>query len=100
MQKINTELEDLTRAPRAVNDLSGEFSLKETIVAIKRIKARKVPGLDNIHPELVLHKGLMATNSLRQFCSVCMKTSELSKVWCYTKIIGLLKLNKSPVDHK
>ena len=54
-------------------------------------------GMDNIHPEFILHLGSKATHWLRSFCSNCFRTSKLPKIWRRAKVITLLKPNK-PVD--
>ena len=78
-------------------NLSGDCINDEMVLAIKHLKPNKAPGIDNIHPSFILHQGSKATNWLRSFCSICFRTSKISKIWRHAKVIALLKTNK-PVD--
>ena len=88
-RKIMGEVYDLRRAPSADANLSGDFTSSEIKSAIKHLKPNKAAGIDNIHPEFILHQGSKATEWLRLFCSVCYRTSKLPKIWWRAKIIAL-----------
>ena len=99
-RKIKSEIRDLRNAPSADHDLSSDFTIFEITTAIKRLKLNKAPGIDNVHPEFVSHQGSTATEWLRLFYSVCLRSSKIPKIWRRTKVIALLKPNKSPDDQK
>ena len=65
--------------------------------AIRHLKPGKSPGIDNIHPEFILHQGPKANEWLRLFCSECFHWSKLPKIWRRAKVIALPKPNK-PLD--
>jgi hypothetical protein len=96
-RKTNNEVNDLHRAPSADANLSGDFTKDEFKLATKHLKPRKAAGIDNIHPEFIMHQGNKATGWLISFCSLCYRTSKLPKIWRRAKIIALPKPNK-PVD--
>ena len=91
------EVYDLRRGPSADANLSGDFTSSEIKSAIKHLKPNKAAGIDNIHPEFILHQDSKATEWLRLFCSVCYRTSKLPKIWRRAKIIALPKPGK-PID--
>ena len=63
-RKTIGEVHDLRRAPSADLNLSGDFTNDEMVSAIKHLKPNKAPGIDNIHPEFILHQGSKATEYL------------------------------------
>ena len=96
-RKISGEVNVLRRAPSVDLNLSGDFTYDEMELAFKHLKPNKAAGLDNIHPEFILHQGSKATEWLRSFCSLCLRTSKLPKLWRRAKIIALPKPYK-PLD--
>ena len=99
-REITVEVRELRTAPSADMNLSGEFTMKEIEAAIKRQKANKAPGPDNIHPEFIIHHGKKAKEWLLQLYSMCLKTSRLPKIWRRAKIIALAKPSKPLEDPK
>ena len=99
-RKTIGELNDLRRAPSVDANLSGEFIKDEMKLAIKHLKPNKAAGIDNIHPEFILHQCSKATEWLRSFFSLYFFTSKLPKIWRRAKVIALLKPNKLLEDPK
>ncbi|XP_038075621.1 uncharacterized protein LOC119743290 [Patiria miniata] len=99
-RKITGEVNDLRRAPCADRNLSGDFTNDKIVSALKHLKPNKAAGIDNIHPEFILHQGSQATERLRSFCSVCYRSSKLPKIWCRAKVIALPKPSKPMDDPK
>ena len=99
-RKIKSEVYHLRRATSADLYLSGDFTNDEMMLAIKHLKPGKAPGIDNIHPEFILHQGNKATQWLRSFFTTCFQTSKLPKKWRHAKIIALRKPNKPVNDPK
>nr|CAH7736542.1 unnamed protein product [Callosobruchus chinensis] len=67
--KIKRELKSLrARCPNDSN-LSAPFTLSELDEALKQTKHVNAPGLDNIHPEFLIHLGNTARKWLLHFFS-------------------------------
>ena len=99
-RKTIGEVNDLRRAPSVDANLSGEFTKEEMILAIKHLKPNKEAGIDNIHPEFILHQDSKATEWLRSSCSLCFLMSKLLKIWRRAKVIALPKPNRLLEDPK
>ena len=50
-----------------------DFTASEMKTALKSLKLRKSPGLDQIHPEFLFHIGKNATAWLHKFLSFCLQ---------------------------
>ena len=99
-RKTTSEVNNLRRAPGADINLSQDFTYDEMTSAIKHLKPNKAAGIDNIHPEFILHQGRKATEWLRSFCSACFHSTKLPKKWRLAKVIALPKPNKPTDDPK
>ena len=53
-------------------NISCDFTVCETELAIKQLRVGKAPGVDNIHPEYIKYQGRKATEWLSKFFSTCM----------------------------
>ena len=76
-------------------DLTSEFTLEELAAVMKTLKPRKSPGPDNIHPEFILHLDDSCLKWLTKLFSTCMEHKKMPKSWKMTKIIAVLKPNKT-----
>ena len=64
IRKTIGEVNDLCRTLSVDINLSGEFTKDEMKLAIKHLKPNKAAGINNIHPEFILHQGSKVTEWL------------------------------------
>jgi len=59
--------------------------------AIKRLKPRKKPGIDEIEGELISHGGEVAVEAMYQICSKIWSTGQFPKLWTRSLIVLIHK---------
>ena len=89
---------ELRSAQGCDSNLSCDFTVCKTELAMKWLRVGKAPGFDNIHPEYIEYQGRKATEWLSKFFSTCMQCLKLPNIWRHAKVIAILKLNKPSDD--
>ena len=97
-RKVNKELKTLLSSPSADSNLCCDFSSYEMQQAMKKLKERKAPGLDHIHPEFLTHLAQPAITWLRKFFSYCLASSRVPSIWKTAKVVAVLKPQKPPKE--
>ena len=86
---VNKELSDLWKIPTPEgHSISEPFKPEELIVALRRLKPGKSPGLDTIFPEFILHTGWALKSWFCNFLSSCMRQLKIPKIWRRALIVG------------
>ena len=95
------EVSDLWRAttPDAVN-ISENFSPREFTAALRHLKPGKIPGLDFICPELILHAGAALKSWLRDFLFSCLRRLKIPKIWRRALVVAIPKPMEAVGDPK
>ena len=78
------KLKGSSRAMKVVSkdvNMSTPFTTEELVEVFKSMKAGKIPGPDDIHPEFLLHAGDAATKWLCQYMSTCLERCKILKIW-------------------
>lgn len=83
------------RTSHRSSNLAVPFSTDEVLEAVKQRKCGKAPGYDNIFPDNLTHLGAGAIKWLATFFSNIHGSGKLPKEWKRTKVIAVLKPNKS-----
>ena len=65
---------------------------------MKKLKERKAPGPNQMHPEFLVHLAQLAINWLREFFSYCLASSKAPSIWKTAKVVAILKPQKPPKE--
>ena len=97
---LTRKVQERLRKPSVDDQLCQAFTPAEMTKALKTLKAGKVPGSDDFHPEYIIHLHERVIQWLRIFISVCLSTQTIPKMWRKAKVIGILKPNKAANEAK
>ena len=100
-QLVASDVSNLWRVLRPDGQsLSSDFTIEEFISTVQYLNPGKVPGLDSICPELILHAGTEKMSWLCKFLSSCLHNLKIPKIWRTALVVAILKLNKHQKDSK
>lgn len=80
--------------------MKDNFSVSELQIVIDELKNWKAKGLDHIYSKKIENFGLQIKKWVLDLFNGILFTQVISKIWRRTKIIALLKPEKSPDDPK
>ena len=78
-REVNRQLKEEWKSPSTNQNLCEQFTDDQIIAAIKSLKAGKVWGADNLHPEFFLHIHENCIQWLRPFFNVCLHMKKYPK---------------------
>lgn len=79
---------------------SDTFKMKELNSAISKIDPKKAPGVDFIFGSMIKHFGEQAKKQLLEIFNLSWTTGKLPINWKTSRVIPILKPNKSATDCK
>jgi len=80
--------------------ISEPFRPEELAPALRRLKPVKLPGLDSISPEFILHTGSALKSCFRDFLTSCMRQLKIPKIWRRTLLVAIPKQENPLEDPK
>ena len=93
------ELKDKEKAPCANSEIfESNFKLSELNSALRKLKARKSPGPDNIHNEMLKHLGSHSKLVILDFINLTWSQGKLPSSWKIATIKPILKKGKPEED--
>ena len=80
------------------SDACQPFSSQEMLDQLRRMKAKKTPGMDGVCTEHLLHLGPLAQDALLRLFNMSWHSAEVPSIWRRAVIIPIPKAGKDPQD--
>ena len=80
------------------SDACQPFSSQEMMDQLRRMKAKKAPGMDGVCTEHLLHLGPLAQDALLRLFNMSWHSAEVPSIWRRAVIIPIPKVGKDPQD--
>ena len=80
------------------SDARQPFSSQEMLDQLRRMKAKKAPGMDGVCTEHLLHLGPLSQDALLRIFNMSWHSAEVPSIWRRAVIIPISKVGKDPQD--